>query len=76
MRNPVNRVVAMLGLVMIAVVAYQVATGSIGLEDAAVRAGITLGAALVVKRMGTTGMSLLADSMDREARRPSPNDGG
>jgi hypothetical protein len=69
MRNPVNRVVSMLGLLMIGVVGYQLAMGSVGIEDAAIRAGITLGAAIVVRRMGATGMAMLADSMDREAER-------
>jgi hypothetical protein len=64
----------MLGLMMIGVVGFQLATGSLGIEDAAIRAGITLGAAMVVRRMGTAGMSLLADSMDREAERASATD--
>ena len=71
MRNPLNRVVAMLGLAMLAVVGYQLVVGSLGIEDAAIRAGITFGAALIIRRLGTSGMAMLADSMDREARRVS-----
>lgn len=71
MRNPLNRLVAMLGLVMLGVVGYQLVVGSIGIEDAAIRAGITFGAVLVVRRLGASGMAMLADSMDREAQRVS-----
>ena len=67
MANPLNRVTGILGLLMIGAIAYQVTTGALDLTDAATRAGLTLVAVIVVRRLGRFGMGLLADSMERQA---------
>ena len=72
MRNPVNRVTGILGLIMIGAISYQVATGELQLQDAAIRAGATLLAVIVVRRIGRLGMSMLASSMERQAVRAAP----
>ena len=64
--NPINRLAALLGLVVITPIAYGVATGSLDMVDAAVRAGLTLGAVIVVRIVGRIGVSLLASSMERQ----------
>lgn len=48
-------------------IAYGVATGSLDMVDAAMRAGLTLGAVIVIRIIGRFGVSLLADSMERQA---------
>jgi hypothetical protein len=79
--NPVNRLAALLGLLALAPIGYGVATGTLDLMDAAVRAGMTLGAVLFVRFLGRIGLGLLADSMERQAvvetprRRASDHDG-
>jgi 3-hydroxyacyl-CoA dehydrogenase len=65
--NPVNRLAALLGLVAIGLIAYGVATGSLGMVDAATRAGLTFGAVVVVRAIGRIGLSALAGSMERQA---------
>lgn len=67
MVNPLNRVTGILGLLMIGAISYQVTTGALDLTDAASRAGLTLLAVIVVRRLGRFGMGLLADSMERQA---------
>lgn len=64
--NPINRLAALLGLLAIGLIAYGVVTGSLDLVDGAVRAGMTLGAVLVVRLIGRIGLGLLAGSMDRQ----------
>ena len=65
--NPINRLAALLGLIVLMPIAYGVATGSLDMLDAAIRAGLTLGAVIVVRIIGRIGVSLLADSMERQA---------
>ena len=65
--NPINRLAALLGLIVLTPIAYGVATGSLDMVDAAIRAGLTLGAVMVVRIIGRIGVSLLADSMERQA---------
>jgi hypothetical protein len=65
--NPINRLAALLGLVAIGLIAYGVVTGSLDLVDGAIRAGMTLGAVLVIRLIGRIGLGLLAGSMDRQA---------
>lgn len=65
--NPINRLAALLGLIVLMPIAYGVATGSLDMADAATRAGLTLGAVIVVRMIGRIGVSLLADSMERQA---------
>jgi len=64
--NPINRLAALLGLMAIGLIAYGVVTGSLDLVDGAIRAGMTLGAVLVVRLIGRIGLGLLAGSMDRQ----------
>lgn len=64
--NPINRLAALLGLIVITPIAYGVATGSLDMVDAAIRAGLTLGAVIVIRMIGRFGVSLLANSMDRQ----------
>ena len=64
--NPINRLAALLGLIVLTPIAYGVATGSLDMVDAATRAGLTLGAVIVVRIIGRIGVSLLADSMERQ----------
>ena len=70
--NPINRLAALLGLVVLTPIAYGVAAGSLDMVDAAVRAGITLGAVIVVRIIGRVGLSVLADSMDRQPVAATP----
>ena len=70
--NPINRLAALLGLVALAPIAYGVATGTLDMVDAAVRAGITLGAVVLVRIIGRIGLSALANSMDRQAVTTTP----
>jgi hypothetical protein len=70
--NPINRLAALLGLIVLTPIAYGVAAGSLDMVDAAVRAGITLGAVIVVRAIGRVGLSVLADSMDRQAVAATP----
>jgi hypothetical protein len=65
--NPINRLAALLGLIVLTPIAYGVATGSLDMVDAAIRAGLTLGAVIVIRMIGRFGVSLLADSMERQA---------
>lgn len=64
--NPINRLAALLGLVAIGLIAYGVASGSLDIVDAAVRAGMTFGAVVVVRLIGRIGLSALAGSMERQ----------
>ncbi len=64
--NPINRMAALLGLVALTPIAYGVAMGSLDMVDAAIRAGITLGAVIVVRMIGRMGLSILANSMERQ----------
>jgi len=64
--NPVSRLAALLGLIVLTPIAYGVATGSLDMVDAAVRAGLTLGAVVVIRIIGRLGVSVLASSMERQ----------
>ena len=67
MRNPLNRLIAGLGLVMLGAIAYLVVTGALTVPEAGVRAGITLGAVIVLRKLGRAGIGMLAGSMERMA---------
>lgn len=69
MRNPLNRAVSMLGLMMIGAIAFQVTIGSLGLEDAAIRAAVTFGAVILLRRIGRFGVTMLAQSIERDGIR-------
>jgi len=64
--NPINRLAALLGLIAIGLIAYGVASGSLDLVDAAMRAGLTFLAVLVMRGIGRIGLSALAGSMERQ----------
>lgn len=64
--NPINRLAALLGLIVLTPIAYGVATGSVDMVDAAARAGMTLGAVIVIRMVGRFGLSVLATSMERQ----------
>ncbi len=64
--NPINRLAALLGLGAVGLIAYGVATGSLDMVDGAMRAGMTLGAVVVVRALGRIGLSALAGSMERQ----------
>ncbi|MGA9595154.1 MAG: hypothetical protein WBV06_03295 [Acidimicrobiia bacterium] len=69
--NPINRLAAMLGLIAIGLIAYGVASGDLDIVDAAIRAGMTFGAVVVVRLIGRIGLSAMAGSMERQgAERP------
>ncbi|MDJ0925422.1 MAG: hypothetical protein QNJ77_12745 [Acidimicrobiia bacterium] len=70
--NPINRLAALLGLIVLTPIAYGVATGSLDMVDAAVRAGLTLGAVVVVRIIGRLGVSILANSMERQVVAEAP----
>jgi hypothetical protein len=64
--NPINRLAALLGLVAIGLIAFGVASGSLDIVDAAIRAGMTFAAVVVVRIIGRIGLSALAGSMERQ----------
>lgn len=70
--NPVNRLAARLGLLAVGLIAYGVVTGSLDLVDGASRAGMTLGAVIVVRMIGRIGLSALAGSMERQSISEQP----
>lgn len=64
--NPINRMAAFLGLILLTPIAYGLAMGSLDMVDAAMRAGMTLGGVIVVRIIGRLGLSVLATSMERQ----------
>jgi hypothetical protein len=70
--NPVNRLAALLGLIALVPIGYGVATGSLDMVDAAIRAGLTLLGVVVIRTVGRIGLSVLANSMDRQAVAATP----
>ncbi len=64
--NPINRLAALLGLIVLTPIAYGVANGSLDMVDAAIRAGLTLLGVIVIRAIGRIGLSLLANSMERQ----------
>jgi hypothetical protein len=64
--NPINRLAAFLGLVAIGVIAFGVASGSLELPDAAIRAGMTLAAVIAIRAIGRVGLTALVGSMERQ----------
>ena len=70
--NPINRLAALLGLVAVGLIAYGVATGALDMVEGATRAGMTLGAVIVVRTIGRIGLSTLAGSMERASTAEQP----
>ena len=67
MRNPINRVIAIAGLILLLPIGYLMTTGELTGQDAGIRAGILLVAVLVVRKIARLGMSVVAASMERQA---------
>lgn len=65
--NPINFLAALLGLVVLVPIGYGVAAGSLDMVDAAIRAGLTLAGVMVIRVIGRIGLSVLANSMERQA---------
>jgi hypothetical protein len=70
--NPINRLAAVLGLLALTPIAYGVAMGTLDMVDAAMRAGLTLGAVVMVRMIGRIGLSVLASSMERQSIAEAP----
>jgi len=70
--NPINRLAALLGLIAIGLIAYGVASGSLDMVDAAVRAGMTFAAVVTIRALGRIGLSALAGSMERQVVAAQP----
>lgn len=67
MRNPVNRIIAIAGLILLLPIGYLLTTGDLTGSDAGIRAGVLLVAVLVVRKVARLGMGAVAASMEREA---------
>ncbi len=67
MRNPVNRLIAIVGLIMLLPIGYLLAMGDLTPTDAGIRAGLTLAAVIVIRRLARIGMGVVARSMERRA---------
>lgn len=67
MKNPLTKVTGLFGLAVTGALAFLVVTNSLSLEEAAMRAGVTLLAVMVTRRIARAGMALLADSLERQA---------
>ena len=70
MSGPLGRFAAALGLIMLIPIGYQVVTGGLGMQDAAIRAAVTLLAVVGVRKLAGLGIGAMADSMDRLAEAP------
>lgn len=66
MKNPLTKLTGLFGLGVTGALAYLVVTNSLSLEDAAIRAGVTLLAVMLTRRLVRVGMALLADSLERQ----------
>ncbi len=64
MRSPFSRLVAVGGLVVLGIIAYQLATGAVKVEDAALRSMVTLVAVVSVHRLGRLGLGVAAGNLD------------
>ena len=67
MRNPINRLIAIAGLIMLLPIGYLLTTGDLTPEDAGIRAALTLCAVIVVRKIARIGMGIVATSMERKA---------
>lgn len=67
MRNPIHRLIAIGGLVLLLPIGYLLATGELTAQDAGIRAAIVLGVVVVVRRLARAGMTVVANSMERQA---------
>ena len=67
MRNPINRLIAIVGLVTLLPIGYLLTTGNLTPEEAGIRAGLTLVAVIVIRKAARLGMSVVAHSMERKA---------
>lgn len=67
MRNPINRLISIAGLVLLLPIGYLMVTGDLSPDQAGIRAGILLAAVIVIRRLTRIGMSVVASSMERQA---------
>lgn len=66
-RSPLKRLVAIIALIAMLPVGYLLVSGQISVVDAAIRAGITLAAAIAVNFVAGIGINAMANSMDRQS---------
>jgi hypothetical protein len=67
MRNPINRLISIAGLVLLLPIGYLMVTGDLTPDQAGIRAAILLVAVVVVRRLARMGMGVVATSMERQA---------
>jgi hypothetical protein len=69
-RSPLKRLVAIIALIAMLPIGYLLVVGHISVVDAAIRAGMTLLAAIVVNYLAGLGISAMATSMERQSAVP------
>jgi ethanolamine utilization microcompartment shell protein EutS len=69
--GPIRRAAGTIGLLALVPTAVMLIKGHIVLEVAAVRAGVTLGAVLVLGRIATWGVTWMADAAQEAADEPA-----
>ena len=67
MRNPINRLISIGGLILLLPIGYLMVTGDLTPDQAGIRAGILLVAVVVIRRLARIGMGVVATSMERQA---------
>lgn len=67
MRNPIERLISIAGLVMLLPIGYLLTIGNLTPEEAGIRAGLTLAAVILIRRLARIGMGVVATSMERRA---------
>ncbi len=67
MRNPINRLISIAGLILLLPIGYLMVTGDLAPDQAGIRAGILLAAVVVVRKLARIGMGVVATSMERQA---------
>ena len=67
MRNPINRLISIAGLVLLLPIGHLMVTGDLTPDQAGIRAAILLVAVVVVRRLARMGMGVVATSMERQA---------
>jgi hypothetical protein len=67
MRNPIDRLLSIGGLILLLPIGYLMVTGNLAPEQAGIRAAILLVAIIAVRRLARIGMGVVATSMERQA---------
>jgi uncharacterized membrane protein len=65
--GPIRRLIAAAGLITLIPLALSLLQGNVTLMDAAKRGALTLLAVIVANRIASTGVRVMAQSMDRQA---------